>query len=50
MNIDITELKEIAESIQVTGLLQPILVKQGDNHFQIIAAERRWRVHKMRMS
>lgn len=40
------QLNELAESIAVHGVLQPILVKQKDgfdNRFQIVAGERRWR-------
>lgn len=35
---------ELAESIRDKGLLQPILVRPlGDNRYQIVAGERRWR-------
>ena len=38
------ELKGLAESIRSQGLLQPIVVRRiGDNNFQIVAGERRWR-------
>tara|TARA_Y100000816_G_scaffold288397_1_gene272895 strand:- start:435 stop:1274 length:840 start_codon:yes stop_codon:yes gene_type:complete len=38
------ELKELSSSIKNQGLIQPIIVKPtGDNQFQIIAGERRWR-------
>tara|TARA_B100000989_G_scaffold298652_1_gene288943 strand:- start:3957 stop:4796 length:840 start_codon:yes stop_codon:yes gene_type:complete len=38
------ELKELSSSIKNQGLIQPIIVKPTkDNHFQIIAGERRWR-------
>ena len=37
------ELKELAESIEKDGLLQPILVREmGNDRYQIIAGERRW--------
>jgi ParB family transcriptional regulator, chromosome partitioning protein len=37
-------LKELAESIQQRGVLQPILVTpSGDGNYEIIAGERRWR-------
>ena len=37
------ELEELAESIKKDGLLQPILVREwGEDHYQIIAGERRW--------
>ncbi|MGA2506669.1 MAG: ParB/RepB/Spo0J family partition protein [Chitinispirillaceae bacterium] len=38
------EIKGLAESISVQGLLQPILVRQkGNNEFEIISGERRFR-------
>lgn len=38
------ELQELADSIKKDGLLQPILVRPiGDNRYQIIAGERRWK-------
>lgn len=37
------ELKELADSIRAEGLLQPIVVRQVGNRFQLIAGERRWR-------
>ncbi len=43
------ELQELADSIQSSGLLQPILVRKTDdpNQFELIAGERRWRAAKM---
>lgn len=40
---DEQKLKELAESIEENGLVQPILVRRKGNRFQIIAGERRWR-------
>lgn len=37
------KLSELAESIRAEGLLQPILVRQVGDRYQIIAGERRWR-------
>jgi len=38
---------ELAESIQQHGILQPILVRPfGDQRYQIVAGERRWRAAK----
>ncbi len=34
-------LKELAESIRQRGILQPILVRQFEDHYQLIAGERR---------
>ena len=41
-------LKELADSITVHGVLQPLLVRKGSGDFyEIIAGERRWRAAKM---
>jgi ParB family chromosome partitioning protein len=38
------ELAELADSIRERGIIQPIVVREaGDNTFEIIAGERRWR-------
>ncbi len=37
------KLEELAQSIKVNGIIQPIVVRRNDNRFQIIAGERRWR-------
>jgi ParB family transcriptional regulator, chromosome partitioning protein len=40
-------LKELSESIQQRGVLQPIIVTpSGDGNYEIIAGERRWRASK----
>ncbi len=41
------ELKELAASIRATGILQPILVREGKSGFEIVAGERRWRAAQM---
>jgi ParB family transcriptional regulator, chromosome partitioning protein len=41
---DSTSLNELAESIKVHGIIQPILVRPGSNgEYEIVAGERRWR-------
>lgn len=40
---DPEKLKELADSIQAEGLLQPIVVRQVGDRYQLIAGERRWR-------
>jgi ParB family chromosome partitioning protein len=46
--IDQAMLEELAASIREHGVLQPILVRPvGENHFQLIAGERRWRASKL---
>ncbi len=37
------ELNELAESIKIHGVLQPILLKKVENQYEIIAGERRYR-------
>ena len=36
-------LEELAQSIRVNGIIQPILVRRSGDHYEIIAGERRWR-------
>lgn len=41
------ELNELADSIRQNGVLQPIIVRQiNEDHYEIIAGERRWRACK----
>jgi ParB family chromosome partitioning protein len=40
-------LKELADSIQKFGIIQPLLVQKKDGYYEIIAGERRWRAAKM---
>lgn len=48
MAIDATSLEELAASIREHGVLQPILVRPlGNNDYQLIAGERRWRATKI---
>lgn len=35
-------LKELAESIRIHGIIQPVLVREYGNKFELIAGERRW--------
>jgi len=37
------KLKELADSIRSSGLVQPVLLRRADGRFQLIAGERRWR-------
>jgi ParB family chromosome partitioning protein len=42
------ELIELAESIKINGLLQPPLVRPlGDNRYELVAGERRFRASKI---
>ena len=36
-------LKELAESIKQKGIIQPIIVREKERYYEIIAGERRWR-------
>ncbi|MCM1187540.1 MAG: ParB/RepB/Spo0J family partition protein [Lachnoclostridium sp.] len=45
-NFDEDALQELADSIKQFGLLQPILVQDRKDHYEIIAGERRWRAAK----
>jgi ParB family chromosome partitioning protein len=40
-------LEELAQSIRVNGIIQPILVRRSGDHYEIIAGERRWRAAQM---
>lgn len=41
---DETQLKELADSIEASGLLQPVVVRpRPDGRYELIAGERRWR-------
>ncbi len=40
-------LKELADSIALHGVIQPLIVRKKDEHFEIIAGERRWRAAKL---
>lgn len=40
-------LRELAESIKVHGVIQPIIVKQIGDRYVIIAGERRWRASRL---
>ena len=40
-------LLELSESIKQYGVLQPLLVQERDDYYEVIAGERRWRAAKM---
>ena len=40
-------LQELADSIKQFGVLQPLVVQDRKNHYEIIAGERRWRASKL---
>ena len=41
--IDEAELTDLANSMQASGLLQPVIVRPRDGGYELIAGERRWR-------
>lgn len=41
--MDDARLDDLAKSIKSNGIIQPIVVRQIDNRYEIIAGERRWR-------
>ena len=44
---DEDELLELAESIKIHGVIQPIIVTKRGKRYEIIAGERRWRASKL---
>ena len=40
-------LRELADSIREQGIIQPLIVRARDQHFELIAGERRWRAAQM---
>ena len=40
-------LEELAESIKMYGVIQPIVVSKKEGYYSIIAGERRWRASKI---
>jgi ParB family chromosome partitioning protein len=47
IHFDEEALQELAESIQENGLIQPITVRKLEDHYEIIAGERRYRACRM---
>jgi ParB family chromosome partitioning protein len=46
-SFDATELAELADSIKLHGVLQPIIVTPHGDNYYIVAGERRWRAAKL---
>src|SRR5438552_10017172 len=40
-------LQELADSIKQQGILQPLIVRDAQTHFELIAGERRWRAAQL---
>lgn len=46
-NFEETALQELADSIKIHGIIQPIVVRKCEEGYMIIAGERRWRASKL---
>lgn len=46
-NFDEDSLLELSESIKQFGVLQPLIVQEKENYYEIVAGERRWRAAKL---
>ncbi len=40
-------LQELADSIKLYGIIEPVVVQKRENHYEIIAGERRWRAARI---
>src|SRR3990172_12235238 len=45
--LDGFKLAELAHSIKQRGMIQPVVVRQKDDHYELVAGERRWRAAKL---
>ncbi len=45
-NFNREAIEELAESIKIYGVIQPIIVTKKDGYYEIVAGERRWRAAK----
>ena len=44
---DESKINELANSISLHGILQPLAVRRKENRYEIVAGERRWRASKI---
>lgn len=44
---DETSIRELAESIEQNGLIQPIIVQKKNEYYELVAGERRWRAARI---
>jgi ParB family chromosome partitioning protein len=42
-NFEPDALKELAQSIKINGIIQPLVVRKAHDRYQLVAGERRWR-------
>ena len=46
-NFDEVKLGELASSIKTNGVIQPLIVRESTNGYELVAGERRWRAARM---
>lgn len=46
-NFDQQALEELADSIRSQGIVQPVVLRQEANHYELVAGERRWRAAQL---
>lgn len=47
MHFDENKLNDLAESIRINGVIQPLIVRKGKNGYELVAGERRWRASRL---
>ena len=47
LHFDEEKLNELAESIRTNGVIQPLIVREGKNGYELVAGERRWRASRI---
>lgn len=47
MVFDEDKLKELAGSIRINGVIQPLIVRERNNGYELVAGERRWRAARI---
>jgi ParB family transcriptional regulator, chromosome partitioning protein len=43
---DVDRLRELAQSIEANGIIQPLVLRKAGDRYQLVAGERRWRAAK----
>ncbi len=46
-DFSLESLQELADSIREQGIIQPLIARKREDHFELIAGERRWRASQM---
>lgn len=46
-NFDEEKLAELADSIRTNGVIQPLIVRENENGYELVAGERRWRASRL---